>query len=137
MPIFRTIVNAALIIAAGWISGCSSSDSDFTAALIGKWGEVRRFDGQRHEQAMELNKDGSFLVTGTKSEGGATMKFAFRGVWRVQDGYFLYTTLSSDPPDFYRAGEEYKDRIVSVSDNEWVMIEESTGQESRARRNPQ
>jgi hypothetical protein len=92
---------------------------------------------QRHEQTVELDKDGSFLVAGTKSERGAAMKFAFRGVWRVRDGYFWYKTLSSEPPDFYPAGEELKDRIVSVSDSEWVMIEESTGQESRARRTRQ
>jgi len=132
LSVLRHIAKAAMIVIAGWLAGCSSADPGLTAALIGKWGEVRQFDGQVIDQVIELKQDGSFVVTGNKTERGTTMKFVLRGAWRVQDGHFRYKALSSEPPDFFPPGEELKDRIVSVSDREWVMIEQNTGQESRA-----
>lgn len=121
------------------IVGCSSlptSDSARTASLIGRWVEVRETEGVRHEQIINLDGNGSFVVTGARFEGRVITPFAFSGVWEVRDGYFWYKALSSEPADIFPVGEEVKDRILSVSDTAWLMLEESTGQESRAWRYP-
>lgn len=134
-PIRRIAFLAAVFLAAS----CSSvphSDRDRAASLVGRWVEVREFEDIRHEQIINLNANGSFIVAGAKMEGRVVTPFAFSGVWEVRNGYFWYKTLSSEPADFAPPGEELKDRIVSISDTGWVMIEESTGQESRAWRYP-
>jgi hypothetical protein len=131
----RHLVIAAIIAATALFTACERglpSDAELTARLVGKWRETRQFDNERHEQVMHLNGDGSFVITGVKTESGVVTNFRLRGQWRVQNGYFWYETLSSEPPEVYPPGEEYKDRIVSISESAWVMIEESTGQESRA-----
>jgi hypothetical protein len=134
MPLAR--IWTALAVAA-FAAACAEeqmSDERFRDLLIGKWGETREIGDELHKQVIRLNPDRSFAVSGTITKQGAKMNFAFSGSWDVRQGLFWYKTFASEPKDFYPASEEHKDRIVSVTSHEWVMIEESTGQKSRARR---
>jgi hypothetical protein len=140
MPLMRPLARATATLLLALLASCTSvpiSDADYATALAGRWVEVRAIENERHEQIINLNSNGSFLVSGTKIERGVVTPFAFSGIWEVRTGYFWYKTLTSQPADFYPPGEEYKDRIVSVTNTEWVMLEESSGQESRAWRYPQ
>lgn len=126
-------VVAALVFAAA----CAEEqlpDEKLRELLVGKWGETREVDDEVHKQVIRLNPDRSFAVSGTITKQETKMDFTFGGQWDVKQGYFWYKTLSSEPKDFYPIGKEYKDRISSVTTHEWVMVEESTGQKSRARR---
>jgi len=138
MPLIKSLALATAALLVGLLPSCASvpSDAERTASLAGRWVEIREFENERHEQIINLNKDGSFLVSGAKIERGVVTPFTFSGIWEVRNGYFWYKTLSSQPADFYPPGEEYKDRITSVAETGWVMLEESTGQESRAWRYP-
>lgn len=60
--------------------------------------------------------------------------FTWRGRWQVNAGKFGYVTTFSDPADLYKVGEAFEDEILSVSDKEWVMREQSTGNKSVAYR---
>lgn len=134
MPFARLLVATAAVLFATACADERLSDSDLQALLTGKWGETREIGDEVHRQVIQLRPDGSFAVSGTMTKQEAKMSFAFEGSWAVREGHFWYKTLSSEPKDFYPVGEEHKDRIVSVTSHEWVMIEESTGQKSRARR---
>ena len=138
-PVRRLASLAAAVFFAVLIASCASvpqSDSDRAASLVGRWVEVREMGDIRHEQIINLNANGSFIVAGAKIEGRVVTPFAFSGAWEVRNGYFWYKTLSSEPADLVPAGEELRDRIVSITESRWVMVEESTGQESRAWRYP-
>ena len=132
--------SVAAVLLAILVASCTSlpvSDSARAASLVGRWVEVRETEGVRHEQIINLEGDGSFVVTGARFEGRVVTPFAFSGLWEVRDGHFWYKSLSSEPADIFPVGEELKDRIVSISDTRWVMHEASTGQESQAWRYPQ
>ena len=134
MPIGRVLAAIATVVLATACSEEKPSDADLQGLLVGKWGETREVLDEVHKQVIRLNPDGSFAVSGTITRQGAQTIFAFGGSWAVRDGQFWYKALSSEPKDFYPLGQEHKDKILSVTNHEWVMIEESTGQKSRARR---
>ena len=134
MPIGRVLAAIAVVVVAAACSDEKPSDAELQGLLIGKWGETRDVLDEVHKQVIRLNADGSFAVSGTSTRPGAQMNFAFGGSWAVRDGHFWYKALSSEPKDFYPLGQEHKDKILSVTSHEWVMLEESTGLKSRARR---
>jgi hypothetical protein len=134
MPFGRALATIAVVALAAACTEENLSDADLRERLIGKWGETREIGDEVHKQVIRLNPDGSFAVSGTITKQDAKMNFAFAGSWAVTDGHFWYKTMSSEPKDFYPSGEEHKDKILSVTSHEWVMIEQSTGQKSRARR---
>lgn len=113
------------------------SDTELRNRLVGNWQEVRLFenDGEVHQHNISLKNDGTIEVFGAQyyAKQQSSIKFNWRGNWGVKDGVFWYTATFSDQPQLFPVGEQLADQIVSVSD-EWVMIEQSTGNKSRARR---
>jgi|SRR5258706_642506 len=134
MPLVRFWTAVAVAVFAAACAEEQLSDERLRDLLVGKWGETREIGDEVHKQVIRLNPDRSFAVSGTITKQDAKMNFTFSGSWDVREGLFWYKTLASEPKDFYPTGEEHRDRIVSVTSHEWVMIEESTGQTSRARR---
>jgi len=135
MPIARLAIIVAGLAALYLPSGTGAEpDAVLRSRLIGIWEETRLVDNERYEQRIALTKDGQFEVKGTHVEDNKPTPFTWRGKWQVKNGKFLYSTTFSDPPDLYPPGESFEDTIVSVSSTEWVMIEQSTGNESRSRR---
>lgn len=131
----RTVVLAFLSWCFVTIGAAAESDSALRSRLVGTWEESRTVDNETHNQRITLRKDGSFEVQGTLREGQKKPEpFVFRGIWTVQNGKFLYMANYSMPSTALPVGESFADTIISVSDTEWVMIEQSTGQKSRARR---
>jgi hypothetical protein len=118
------------------LSFAASSDLELQERLVGTWTETRLLEGERHDHAIALRADGSFEITGVQQylADNSSTKFLWRGKWGVKNGMFWYVTAFSDPPDLFPVGERLEDRIVFVSKSEWVMIEQTTGNESRARR---
>ncbi len=112
----------------------AESDAALRSKLVGTWVELRLVENDRHEQRMTLARDGTFEVKGVLHEGRTTTPFVWRGKWQVSKGKLVYRTTFSDPARIYPVGEAFEDAIVSVTDSEWVMIEQSTGNKSRARR---
>ncbi|GEM_PF-1316707 len=142
-PIYRAWGNSAYNYyerCKAWTSSAARlvyTDTELRHWLVGNWQEVRLFEneGEVHQHNISLKGDGSLEVFGVQyyTKQQSSIKFIWRGNWGVKDGMFWYVTTFSDQPQLFPVGERLEDRIVSVSD-EWVMIEQSTGKESRARR---
>jgi len=92
------------------------------------------FEREVHQHYITLRDDGTFEVNGILHEPEKVTPFTWRGTWRVKDGKFAYTTTFSMPAEMYKVSDIFEDKIDSVSDTEWVMIEQSTGGKSRAYR---
>jgi hypothetical protein len=123
------------------LAGCAAAptqDAQFAKQLIGKWSEVRQIgcNCDREEQALELRADGTFRAVGVRRNVEGSKNYSFGGQWEVKDKYFYYRVTSAEPREFHSVGEERRDRIVSITDWEWVTVEQSTGRESRAWRFP-
>lgn len=48
--------------------------------------------------------------------------------WTVTGHEFIFTTIFSNQPDTYPAGEAFEDKILSVTIERWEMIEQSTAE---------
>jgi hypothetical protein len=133
----RTSLLAVLAVLA-WscssVSPVADPDTATRSRLVGKWQELRVFERELHQHYITLLQDGTFEVNGILHEPERVTPFPWRGTWRVKDGKFIYTTTFSKPEGMYKLGETFEDKIESVSEKEWVMIEQSTGGKSRAYR---
>jgi len=109
-------------------------DAAFRKRLVGNWRETRVVDCETNDFNISLRENGTFEVKGLVEGCGRKFTLTWRGEWEVKAGRFHYTTTFSDPPDEYPAGESFSDQIVSVTSTEWVMLEESTGHKSIAKR---
>ncbi len=112
----------------------ADTDEDLRARLVGRWTEERSAGCTRYRQQMKLEADGRFEVNGLTDDCGKVTLFTWRGTWSVKGFRFAYKTVDSSQPERFRPGTVLEDEIVSVSDSEWVMLEQSTGAKSVARR---
>lgn len=114
------------------------TDTELKERLVGKWKEMRLLEneGKAHQYDISLKNDGSFELIGIQYyiKQRSSTKFTWRGSWGVKDGMFWYTTAFSDQPRLFPPGDRLEDQIISVSNDEWVMLKQNTGNKSRARR---
>ncbi len=112
----------------------ADTDEDLRRRLVGRWTEERNAGCTRYRQQVKLEADGRFEVNGLTDDCGKVTLFTWRGTWSVKNYRFAYRTADSSQPERFRPGTVLEDEIVSVSDTEWVMLEQSTGAKSVARR---
>ncbi len=133
-----TILALVLVLVAG-CAATLSDDSVLANQLVGKWSEVRlagQCNCERYQQSVELMEDRTFRVVGVRRDATGPDKYSYDGDWKVEGGFLVYRIRSSEPKGFRASGSVYRDRIVSVSDAEWVKIEQGTENELRAWRYP-
>lgn len=125
----------SLVALAGlpWLAR-AETDESLRARLVGRWTEERNAGCTRYRQQVKLEADGRFEVNGLTDDCGKVSLFTWRGTWYVKGFRFGYVTLDSSEPERFRPGAVLEDEIVSVGDTEWVMLEQSTGARSVARR---
>jgi hypothetical protein len=128
-----TLIISGLLLCIGQ-SAFAESDEALQQGLLGRWQESRHVDAENQRQTISLRSDGTFEVEGTTSVAGTSTPFVWRGTWNVQSGRFLYITTYSNPSYLYPLGECFEDRIISVTPEEWTMLEGATGNKSVARR---
>jgi len=102
--------------------------------LVGHWREQRRVPCEEYKQDIHLNEDGTFEVYGTIVACDGKIPFIWRGTWRIKNGKFSYITTYSNALNQFPIGESFEDQIISVTDREWIMVEQSTGGKSIATR---
>jgi hypothetical protein len=131
----RSIAVTVLAVASILSLPIRAGDSDATLRqkLVGDWQEIRRIDCEEHHQFTTLSANGSFEVRDS-IEGCIKRTFIWRGTWSVVHGKFRYTATSSGSPHDVPIGVTLEDEIISVSEAEWVMLEQSTGNKSVAKR---
>ena len=117
---------------AGVAFSAERSDAQLRSSLVGRWQEFRDLGCEKHQQTILLRSNGTFQVTGHVHACDEEFDFVWEGKWRVKNSKFFYKTTQSSRPDYFPIGEELSDSIVLVSDEEWVMVEVSTGNESHA-----
>lgn len=129
-------VLATALVMANACTTAPSKDDELRDRLVGKWAEARHFANAHEQQSIELSSDGLIRIERTHHDGSGTSRAVLEGTWRVENGNFVYRTSEScgSVPGAFSA--DCKQRIVAVTDWEWVM-EEARGQpEFRAWRYP-
>jgi hypothetical protein len=133
--ISRRVAFAVLL----FCTGCATTPSDdqvLATRLVGKWSRVTYLGEKRVEDTTELKRDGSMRVTGVVHEATGSRRFFAIGSWRVEKGCFVETIHHSDFPGWKPANADLGFPIVSVSEWEWVRIENQGGAEGRRWRYP-
>jgi hypothetical protein len=114
------------------LAGCAttqSNDAMLASRLVGKWGRTVEVEGGRFETTAELAADGTFRTRGVKHTTGGSEPFSTYGVWQVENGVFRWKTT---PHQFYMAH-----KIVSISDWQWIWVENLGGAHGRWWRIPE
>jgi hypothetical protein len=114
----------------------AGDDAELSRKLIGYWEEVRVVGCEYHQQRIRINADGTFEINGTIDACNKRTFFVWRGVWKVKNSYLIYKTTYSNSPKDYPNGEIFSDEIKYFNENEWFMIEQSTGNVSHSKRIP-
>ncbi|MFC5500611.1 hypothetical protein ACFPOE_23920 [Caenimonas terrae] len=134
----RILIRACVFLLSAFslvgMAQAQETDSALAKRLLGQWQELRILDCEGYQQVMSLNANGSFEVKGILRACDGNTPFTWRGNWEVQGGKLHYVTTFSDPVRVYPIGESFEDEILSVSESEWVMREQSTGNKSIAYR---
>ena len=130
-----TLPQAAALVLAAWLgSSAAQTDAELRERLVGPWREERSAGCHKHQQQVKLLADGSFEASGLLDDCGKVTLFLWRGTWDVRGYRFVYTTTYSNAPERFPVGARHEDEILSVSADEWVMLEQGGTQRSVARR---
>ena len=128
----RWTMAAALLLPAAFVS--AQTDAELRGRLVGTWQEARESGCQKHRQQMRLQDDGTFEVSGVIDDCSKVTLFVWRGTWAVKGFRFSYVTTESNARDRFPVGASFEDEIISVGDDEWVMLEQRSGNRSVAKR---
>ena len=126
---------AALIL----VSACTtvpSKDDELHNRLVGKWATARHFANGHQQESIELSKDGLIRIQRTYHDANGDATTVTQGRWRIKHGEFVLRTSDSASSAEARVGVECRQRIVAVTDWEWVMEEPQGVAEFRAWRYP-
>jgi len=107
-----------------------NSDAESEKALIGAWDETRLYpDGSVLEGRRIFLEGGRLNMTGVYTEGKPTSRRRSRtkkatliasGTWKVKDGHLHYTIEKSNIPKAVPDGFTTADKIVKVTESEFV-----------------
>lgn len=129
---------AAGLLAAGLLFAAAApraqTDAELQGRLVGSWREARAVGCQQHQQQVRLQDDGSFEANGLIDDCGKVTLFVWRGTWAVRNFRFAYVTTYANVPERFPTGTRIEDEIISVTADEWVMLEQRTGHRSVAQR---
>jgi len=127
---------AGLLLGAGLLvpGAAAQTDAELQARLVGPWREERTVGCFKHQHQVRLKDDGSFEANGLIDDCGKATLFVWRGTWAVRSFRFVYVTTYSNAPERFPAGSKIEDEIISVTADEWIMLEQASGQRSVAQR---
>jgi len=133
--LYSRIVTLLIVVL---LSASCATDADksaeYTGLLVGTWREIRRPGSGVYEQTIQLFPEHLLIIKGRKIVNGKLTNFTYKGQWEVRNNIIRYKITSSDPPELCSACGEQRYKILSVDETDWLMIEESTGNNSRAQR---
>jgi hypothetical protein len=128
----RCFPTVALLIV--WVTfGCliaraDSSDEIFAQRLLGTW------QGEGIEKTF--NNDGTATGFVYLPEDPENTRTSFKSSWRVENGYLIGKVLESSNSKALPPGDQFSDKIISVTENEFVFENQDGERQVRTRKKP-
>jgi hypothetical protein len=107
----------------------SQSDAELRSKIIGTW--KADYDNPWGHMEKTFDSDGRTSGFILFKENDEIRRVNFVSSWQVENGYLKGTVLSSDDSSSLSPGDSYTDKIISVTDREFVTIEEGCKTETR------
>jgi hypothetical protein len=128
-------VGWSLLLALG-ITACreeapAQTDAEMKSRIIGTW---VLDDGPLSLYYMEKTYVADGTSAGLLVNRQTGKRVAFTGRWQMQNGYFSGEVLSSTDPKTLPVGGAYWNKMIKITDKEWVMIQPDTGRVTFKRR---
>jgi hypothetical protein len=127
----RAFAAGSSVLLAFIVTGCreeaqvpARTDAEMTACIIGTW---VLDDGPLSLYYMEKTYAQDGTSAGFLLNRQTSKRIAFTGRWQIKNGYFSGKVVTSTDPKALPLGGEYWDKIVKVTNKQWVMIEQGTG----------
>ena len=100
-------------------------DASLAKRLVGTWHEERSGpNGGNATEDTTVLADGTFKSEAKISTGGKTLSYQATGQWEIKGG-FLNQTITSLPQAPDRVGTKVAEKVVAVSETEFVYINEA------------
>ena len=125
---FSSLTGAWLVLIALVVAGCreeapAQNDAEMRARIIGTW--VLN-DGPLSLYYMEKTYSPDGTSTGFVLNRQTGKRINFTSCWEIKNGYFTgEVTTASDPA--MRVGVPFLNKIIKLTNKQFVMIEEGTG----------
>jgi hypothetical protein len=128
---FPRFVKTLPLLLASILVGCgreseipARTDAEMTAFIVGTW---VLDDGPFSLYYMEKTYSPDGTAAGFLLNRQTGKRIAFTGRWQIKNGYFSGEVLTSTDPNALPLRAAYWDKIVEITNNKWVMIEQGTG----------
>lgn len=97
------------------------SDEELRHALVGKWRQIRPFNGWIVDQVTAISADGSSWTKGVATLLGISLEYRLRGTWTVGDTTIKTRVEYSSVPGAAPVGFESVDDIIAVDADEMML----------------
>jgi uncharacterized protein (TIGR03066 family) len=128
-------IRCAICLLLTFLAGCGTArpplahtDAEVSQKLVGKWNEESTAEGITTIMTHEFTQDGKYACSGKMRRPGGESDLAMSGTWQVTGGVLVYT-LQTSQPAYYKPGEQVKDQVLSIDDQEFIYKDED-GEES-------
>lgn len=114
-------------------NAAATDDASLAKRLVGMWHEERPLpNGVSAAEDTTVLADGTFKSEAKITKAGKTQSYQATGQWEVKGGY-LNQTITSLPQAPDKVGTKIAEKIVSVSETEFVFVNEK-GETKTAKR---
>jgi hypothetical protein len=118
----RILPALCALLAGASLSSCgegspATTDAEMTARIVGTW---INDDGSMEKTYRADNTSEGSLVLGPHPED----RIYFTSKWEVKNGFFNGEVLSTSDPDSVPVGFKYADKILTVTNRRFVILEE-------------
>jgi len=128
---FRKSVGALSLLLVSILLGCGEetetparTDSEMAARILGTW---VLDDGPLSLYYMEKTYSADGTSAGFLLNRQTGKRIGFTGLWQIKNGYFSGEVLTSTDPKALPIGAEYWNKMVKITDKQWVMVQQDTG----------
>ena len=128
---FRRFAAVLSTLLAFIIIGCreeaqapARTDSEMAERIIGTWVVD---DGPLSLYYMEKTYSPDGTSAGFLLNRQTGKRIGFTGQWHIRNGYFSGEVLTSTDPKALPLGAAYWNKMVKITDKQWVMIQQDTG----------
>jgi hypothetical protein len=107
-----------------------SRDQELSEKIIGTWQSNRIEDGVALQLEESFYPGDKFSgMAQIENDEGEALYLRYSGTWEIKDSYLHYEITSSNNPDLIPIGDLTVNKIVNVTENDYVYIDQYGNQQ--------
>jgi len=124
IPIQLCLFGAAFVFSGCDEQGSAQTDAEMKARIVGTW---VMDDGPLSLYYMEKTYAPDGTATGYLLNRQTGKRIEFSSRWEIKNGYLSGEVSGASDPKALPAGGSYLNKIVTMTDKRFIMVQEGTG----------